>query len=67
MIHWQNGPNDRGQALLIAGMFNSQMYMGGVIITVSVIEAITLLGEFDTAVSLAGEFETTVSLAGEIK
>ena len=36
MIHWQNGPNDRGQALLIAGMFNSQMYMGGVVAVVEV-------------------------------
>ncbi len=29
MIHWENGPNDRGQAFLIGGVFNSQTYMAG--------------------------------------
>lgn len=36
MIHWQNGPNDRGQALMIGGMLNSQMYMGGELVAVGV-------------------------------
>ena len=34
MIHWQNGPNDRAQAFRIGGAFNSQMYMGGVLVAV---------------------------------
>ena len=36
MIHWENGPNDRGQGFSIPGAFNSQMYMGGVVVAVQI-------------------------------
>ena len=36
MIHWQNGPNDRAQAFRIGGAFNSQMYMGGVLVAAEI-------------------------------